>query len=54
MKSNIQIIIASLQAGNTIKISLRDYLLVEREAEKKGFKISVLRRDKSEVVIRKQ
>lgn len=53
MADNSKIILASLKAGNEIKISLRQYLVIEQYAESVGLKIKIVRREKDDVVIQK-
>lgn len=52
MADNSKLIIASLKAGKEIKISVRDYLVVQQYAESIGMKLEVVGRAKNEVTVR--
>ena len=49
-----KIIISALKSGKEVKLSLRDYLVVQQYAESVGMNIEVVRREKDNVWVKKK
>lgn len=52
MKPNSSIIVAALQSGKEMKMSQRDYLVIQQYCENKGVDIEVVKKDGLDLVVK--